>query len=142
MTTARTARRARGFGLIDALIALALLAFGLLAMTRFQTRMIASTTETQGRMNALQLADELIASVLVDPANAGCYTLPPAGACGSSTASARTAEWAARVSASLPGTVTTSSVFTTATGRLRVAITWSGKESGETRTLEATTDAR
>lgn len=138
----RARRRSRGFGLIEALVALALLAFGLLAMTRFQTRMIAGATETQGRLNALQFADELIASVLVDPANAACYTLPRAGGCTSATAGTRTDEWAARVAAALPGTVTTVSTLDGATGRLRVAISWTGKESGEARTLEATTDAR
>ncbi len=135
-------RRARGFGLIDGLIALALLAFGLLAMTRFQSRLVASTTEAQGRLNALQFSDELLASVIVDPVNAACYTLPRVGACASATAIDRTTDWALRTVAALPGTVTTSSVLDAGTGRLRVAITWTGKESAETRTLEATTDAR
>ncbi len=138
----RPLRRSRGFGLIDALIALALLAFGLLAMTRFQSRLIASTTEAQGRLNALQFSDELLASVIVDPSNATCYTLPQVGVCGSATAMARTTDWATRAAAALPGTVTTGSVLDGGTGRLRVAITWTGKESAETRTLEATTDAR
>ena len=77
----------RGVGLLDALVALALLAFGLLGMTRLQARMVAQATESQTRMTALQLGDELLNSALVDTANAACYTLPQAGACANAGAS-------------------------------------------------------
>ena len=43
-------RAARGFTLIDSLIAMAILAFGLLAMTRLQARALAQSTESQARM--------------------------------------------------------------------------------------------
>lgn len=132
----------RGFGLIDALIALAILGFGLLAMTRFQSRLIAAGSEAQGRSVAQQFSDELLSSALVDVNNATCYTLPAAGVCGSTKARERTDQWATRVAAALPGSVTTSSVLNAGTGRLTVSINWTGKESNATRTLEAATDVR
>ncbi|MFY9510802.1 MAG: type IV pilus modification protein PilV [Rubrivivax sp.] len=131
----------RGFTLIDALIALALLAFGLLGMTRLQTRALAQATEAQSRTTAAQLGDELISSVLVDTANRNCYTLPASGACGSTVASALAANWKTRVQSGLKSGSATSTYDAT-TGRMRVVISWVGKGSGETRSLEATTDVR
>ena len=136
------ATAARGVGLFDAMIALVVLSLGLLAMTRFQGRMVAQTTETQSRQVAAQLAAEHLSTVLVDVGNAPCYTWPQAGACASALASSGTADWASRTAAALPAPVTTTSTLQAATGRLTVAITWLGKDSGETRTLQAVTDVR
>lgn len=133
-------RRARGVGLFDALIALAILGFGLLGMTRMQTNLMRQSSESQARMTAVQLGDELLGTALVDVGNAACYTLPAAGDCGSAVAAARVEEWEARVLASLPGDVEATSVLDG--DRLTVTINWTGKESGETRTLEVTTDVR
>ena len=133
--------RSRGVGMLDALIAMAILAFGMLAMTRFQSRVITQTTEAQTRQVAAQLGDELLSSALVDVNNATCYTKPQAGACASARAVVRTTDWAARAASALPGPVTTSATIDGAS-RLRVAITWTGRESLESRTLEAITDVR
>lgn len=132
----------RGAGLLDALIALAILSFGLLAMTRFQNRMVAQSTESQSRQVATQFASELLSTVLVDVNNAACYTLPQAGACSNAAAITRTTDWATRVGAGLPGTVTTTSTLTAATGRLQVVITWTGKQTTDTHTLDISTDVR
>lgn len=134
-------RRSRGFGLIDSLIALAILAFGMLGMTRLQTRSLAQATESQSRTTAAQMGDELISSALVDTANKACYTLPAAGTCGSVTAKAIADDWKTRLVAGLKDGAATSSYDAT-TGRLKVVITWTGKQTGDTRTLEATTDVR
>ena len=139
-------RSARGVGLLDALIAMAILAFGMLAMTRFQSRMVTQTTESQSRLVAAQLGDELLSSALVDVNNATCYTRPQLGTCASTRAIARTSEWAGRAASALPGSVTTGAVLG-ADGRLTVALTWTGRltaagETAETRRLEATTDVR
>ena len=132
----------RGAGLFDALIALAILSFGLLAITRFQGRMVAQTTETQSRQMASQLAGELLSTVLVDVGSAACYTLPQSGTCSNAAAVTRTTEWADRVSASLPGTVSRTATLTAATGRFQVLITWTGKETNDQHTLDVTTDVR
>ncbi len=135
-----TARR--GSGLLDGLIALAILAFGMLAMTRFQGRMVAQTTEAQSRQVATQFSSELLATVLVDTANAACYTRPQTGTCTSSAAIVRTADWATRVAAALPGTVTSTATLNPGTGRMTVVVSWTGKDSGEARRLETVTDVR
>jgi Tfp pilus assembly protein PilV len=135
-------RAARGVGLLDALIAMAILAFGMLGMTRLQARMVAQGSETQARMAAARLADELLNSALVDPANAACYTLPQVGACGKAAVSAMAAAWKVRSEAELPGAPTAGAVLDVATGRLTVTLTWTGKESQELRTLTAITDVR
>lgn len=128
--------------MLDGLIALAILAFGLLAMTRFQGRMVAQTTESQSRQVATQLAGELLSTVLVDGANAACYTLPQAGACGNASAITRTTAWSTSVTAALPGPVTATSTLDGTGERLTVNIGWLGKDSGDTRTLEIVTDVR
>jgi type IV pilus assembly protein PilV len=135
-------RHVRGFGLIDAMIALVILAFGLLAMTRFQARMITATTESQGRLTALQFSDELLTHALVDVGNVNCYTLPQTGVCPSAAAKARADEWADRAASALPGAVTTQASHNAATGRFVVRLRWTGRESNEQRTLEASTDVR
>jgi Tfp pilus assembly protein PilV len=135
-------RLSRGVGLFDALVAMAILAFGLLGMTRLQTRMVAQATETQHRMTAMQLSDELLNTALVDTANAACYTVPQAGVCAKPAAQARATDWEARTKAALPGAPTAGAVLDAATGRMTVTLTWTGKESQETRTLVAVTDVR
>jgi type IV pilus assembly protein PilV len=132
----------RGVGVLDALIALVILSFGLLAMTRFQSRMVAQTTESQSRLVATQFGDELLSTVLVDVRNAACYTLPQTGTCASATAKTNTAAWATRLAAALPSPVTSGAVLDAATGRMTLAITWKGKDSQDTRQLQAVTDVR
>jgi type IV pilus assembly protein PilV len=137
-----TRRGSAGIGLLDALIALALLSFGMLAMTRFQGRLVAQSTESQSRQVASQLSAELISTVLVDARNAACYTLPQTGSCSNAAAKTRTAEWATRVASSLPGTVSTAAALDTSNGRMTLSIQWTGKATGDTRTLQAATDVR
>jgi len=132
----------RGVGLLDALVAMAILAFGLLGMTRLQTRMVAQATETQHRMLAMQLGDELLNSALVDTANAACYTLTQVGVCGNAGAKAKATDWETRSKAALPGAPTAGAVLDAGTGRMTVTLTWTGKESQEIRTLVAVTDVR
>lgn len=141
MKTPAHHRSARGFGLIDAMIALAILAFGLLGVTRLQARALAQATEAQSRSTAAQFADELVSSALVDTSNPACYTLPAAGTCGSTVASGIADAWKTRLVASLKDGAATAT-YTSSTGRFKVVISWTGKQTGDTRTLEATTDVR
>jgi len=131
-------RASRGFGLIDALIALTILAFGMLALTRFQTRLVGQASEAQERMTAVLQADELLSTVLVDTLNRDCYTIPPAGICGSAAAASVAEAWVTQVESVLPGTVTTENLLVG--DRMTLTITWTGKESQETRTHRVITD--
>jgi type IV pilus assembly protein PilV len=132
----------RGVSLIDALIAIAILSFGLIGVTRMQGRMVTSATDAQLRTTAVQLADELLNTVLVDNANAACYTLPQTGTCNSTAATARTTDWSARVGAALPGTVTRTVTLDAATGRMTVGIGWVARDSADPRLLNVVTDVR
>ncbi|MFT3818161.1 MAG: pilus assembly protein PilV [Rubrivivax sp.] len=125
---ANNRRRQRGVSLIDALIAIAILSFGLIGMSRMQGRMVSSATDAQLRTTATALADELLNTVLVDHGNAACYTLPQTGACSSAAATARTTAWAARVAGTLPGTVTKGVTLNAASGRMTVSIGWTSRE--------------
>jgi len=138
----RTLLMERGSGLLDGLIALAILAFGMLAMTRFQARMMAQTTDAQARQVATQFSSELLATVLVDGGNAACYTLPQAGACANAAAMARAADWSTRVAGSLPGTVTSTATLNAGTGRMTVVVSWTAKDNSDTRRMETVTDVR
>ena len=133
-------RQTRGVGLIDALIALAILGFGLLALTRFQGRLTVQATDALSRGVANRLADELISTALVDPTNLACYSLPAAGACANAAARANTDAWAVRVQASLPGAQAASA--TIAGTRMTVVIGWRSKDTDEVRQMTAVTDVQ
>ena len=131
-------RRQRGVSLIDAMIAIAILSFGLIGMTRMQGRMVSAATDSQMRTVAVQLADELL-----DLANAPCYTLPASGSCSSSTATGRLTDWAGRVLTTMPGTgVTRAVTLDAAAGRLTVSIGWTSRETADARLMNVVTDIR
>ena len=124
-------RTQRGIGLFDALIALAILSFGMLAMSRFQARIVSSATDSQLRLTATALADELLNTAMVDGANGGggsaaCYTIPADPACPYPAAAARTLSWKQRVEASLPQAAASAAV-NAANGQLAVTIGWDSK---------------
>lgn len=141
LTAQHAPRPARGLGLLDALIGLGLLGFGMLALAGFQTRMVAQTTEAQTRAVAMQFANELLTTAFVDPGNLDCYSLPDnGGACTSAAARANTNDWGVRVGNALPGPVTATS---TRTGtQMAVQIDWFGKGSNDPRTLRVVTDVQ
>ncbi|MBK1614863.1 pilus assembly protein PilV [Rubrivivax gelatinosus] len=143
-------RRRGGFSLIDALVALAILSFGLLGLTRLQARSLSYGTEADQRARAVQLGSELLSTAMIDSSNAACYTLPAAGSCGSDSASDYAEAFETRVGEALPdGTVEVS--YTAGTHRMTVVITWTGKgsraddskteddEDEKTRRMEAST---
>ena len=123
--------RQRGVGLLDALIALAILAVGMLAMTRLQARMVAQGTESQNRMVATQITDQLFAMAIVDPGHASCYTHNPvASACpAENPARTATSDWVAEAAARLPGFTSATSALDA--GQLTVTLTWTGKSVQE-----------
>lgn len=132
----------RGVSLIDALIAIVILSFGLIGMTRMQGRMVSSATDAQLRTTAVQMADELLNTVLVDTTNAACYTVPQSGACGSTAATGRATDWSTRVAATMPGSVTKTVTLDAATGRMTVSIGWTGRDNSDPRLLSVVTDVR
>lgn len=137
-----TVRRQRGVSLIDALIAIVILSFGLVGMARMQGRTVTAATDAQLRVIAMQLADELLNTALVDTGNAVCYTLPAEAGCASAAAAARAAEWSGRVTASLPGAAAPTVTLDAAAGRLTANIGWTARDSSDARLLTVATDVR
>lgn len=135
-------RPQRGMGLVEGMISVAILSFGMLGLARFQTNLVAQTTDSRSRTVATQLADELLSTVLVDTGNAGCYTLPNPGSCTNSAASARAAAWKVRALAALPGNHTAVAALDSATQRFTVTVTWTGKGGSDPHSLQVSTDAR
>lgn len=146
--------RQRGIGLIDALVALSMLAFGMLGMTRMQGRLITQGSDVQMRLIASRAAEELLGTVLADSANAACYTVPATGTCSSTTASTSAAAWRIATLASLPtysvsnapGAVVT---LDSSTGRFKVVVSWGAKATtlggesiADTHNVTVTTDVR
>lgn len=130
----------RGLGLLDALIGLALLSIGMLALAGFQTRLVAQTSEAQARNQAMQFANELLSLALVDPANLDCYRLPAGGSCGNAAALNETAQWGERVLGQLPGALLAQA--TRSGTQMTVLIQWSREPGAEARRLQVTTDVQ
>jgi Tfp pilus assembly protein PilV len=132
----------RGFGLFDAVVALSLLAFGLLALVRFQTKLSAQANESSQRANAAVLAEELLSSMLVDIGNANCYTLPAVTPCANPEARAATDAWQVRALARLPHASGVTSVVDAATSRITVTLNWYHQDASEARKHEVSSDIR
>lgn len=87
-----------GVALLEALIAILLISFGILGIIGLQANSIAFTTDARYRVDAGALADRLVAEMWVNPANIASYTWTGAGA-----PPAAAATWVADVQNALPG---------------------------------------
>ena len=87
-----------GVALLEALIAILLISFGILGIIGLQANSIAFTTDARYRVDAGALADRLVAEMWVNPANIAGYTWAGAGA-----PPAAVATWVADVQNALPG---------------------------------------
>ena len=81
--TAHLQTKQRGSSLVEAMIAIVILSFGILGLAKFQIGMLVQTTDAQSRLAATALAEELMSMVRVDVQNAACYTTPAQGTCAS-----------------------------------------------------------
>jgi type IV pilus assembly protein PilV len=143
MALPRMRRNQRGFGLFDSLIALSMLGFGMLALTQFQSRLVAQSTEAQNRLLATQISEELLNMALIDPDNATCYTVPAVGACGSAPALAYTNAWSLSAAGRLRGNDKVEAALNAVTNQLRVTLTWASKNPSEpVHELQVVADVR
>jgi type IV pilus modification protein PilV len=139
-----------GFTLLEPLVAIVILCFGLLGLAQFQLNMLAQTSDARARLSATTLAEELLAQVTVDPANAACYATTVAdGACNFAQGLANYQEWQTRARATMgrlagadQSRVSVLSVYDKATTRMTVTIKWGNKGSADTHSHVATTDTR
>ena len=134
--------RQRGVTLFDSLAALALLAFGLLGLTRMQGKMVSQATDVQTRATAVMLANQLVGYATVDPANRDCYTLPASGSCTNTAARAATNGWKTSALATLPAASAATATLVDSDNRLQVRLTWTSHADREDRSITVTTDVR
>lgn len=153
MSDLLTSRRCqRGITLLESLVALLILSFGVLGMVGLQARLLKDSTSARNRVIAAGLADRLLGHALVDPQLASCYTEPesncpstPAGTVARQTVQ----DWLQDV-AHLPD-ATAESVLVTVPGggvptgtlqQLRVRLQWRGPGDESPHQVEAITDVR
>jgi type IV pilus assembly protein PilV len=136
----RPLRTQRGVSLIDAMIALAILAFGLLGVASLQARATKLSTDGVLRVQASRLGDELLSLAVVDRANAACYVLPTAATgCTSTVSRTAATDWSTRALATMPAGASAASALSDSNRQLTVTITWPDRSNGETRTVGMTT---
>jgi len=106
------ASREAGFGLIEILVALLILAIGLLGMASLQTTSLQQTTGSQARTQAIFLAEDLVERIRANRPNRSDYVLtaPNAVACNTDFAIDNTgvaandlSEWRNSLACLLPG---------------------------------------
>ena len=105
----RAARVARGFMLIEALVAMLIFAFGVLGVVGLQASMTRAQTQSKVRADASLLAQRLIGTMWADSGNLAQYTT---ASCSSNT---RCSQWATEVASLLPNGTATMSLATLVT---------------------------
>lgn len=125
-TAPRIPRRAQhGIALLEALVAIALLAIGLLGAIGLQARSYSALADTGMRAEATMAADKLLGVMATDQANLNAYALAQGG-----TVGVRLKPWYDETRANIPGANVTIAVAPVSnTGRTQVTITisWTRK---------------
>ena len=137
----------RGVGLLEPLIAICILAFGILGLAQFQLNLLAQNADARSRLTATSLTEELLAQVTADPANAACYSSAAAnGACSFAPGLLAYQEWAARANFELgklagidKSRVSVKSALDATAQQFTVVVTWGNKNAGSTRRHIAST---
>lgn len=137
----RSLRQQIGSSLIESMVAIVILSFGILGLARFQINMLVQSTDAHSRLAATALAEELLAMVRVDVLNAPCYTAPAQGSCASAFAAAQAGAWAIRAAKTIPG-ITSYVASMPDTSKFQVTLAWTSKAFKEDRKLQVTTDVR
>ena len=100
-------RRARGFTMIEVLVSLLVVSFGLLALVGLQATAVRLSTDSRDRGAATFLADQLLGRMLIsNPLNAASWAHNPSGSTCSPTAAASgnamVTAWLGEVARQLP----------------------------------------
>lgn len=121
----------RGFALLEALIAILLVAIGVLGLVGLQSKMTHAQTGAKFRGDAAYLASELIGTMWGDTANLASYVTSS----GSTCTYTRCSDWVNKVANALPSGVP---AVTVNAGVVTITITWSVPNEG-THTYVTTT---
>jgi type IV pilus assembly protein PilV len=132
-----------GIALIESLVAVLLLAFGILGLLRMSATLVEANVQSRERIEAAFFAEQLIGMALADPTNAPCYAVNASLTCGSTTAATNVTAWATQVASVLPGITSTankpSGTYAT-DGTFSVTVSWQKPSESESHSYTATTN--
>lgn len=122
----RAITKQRGMALLEGLIAIAILASGILGIMGLQASFTKNLGDANYRAEAGFLSDQLFGTMWADRANLGCYVHPlPSTGCGSATSKTNLENWLANVSNRLPGAAASlQRISVDADNQVVVTITW------------------
>lgn len=129
-------RHQQGVALLEALIAVLLLAVGLLGAIGLQARAYSALSDAGMRAEATIAADSLLGTMIVDQANLNLYKLTAGGA-----PDARLLPWLTQTKAAIPGVnvvITVTPVAASTNTEVDIAISWTRKNGGPTNTHKVT----
>ena len=119
-------RGSRGFALIEALVAILILSFGVMGLVGLQVAMTKAQTTSKFRADAAFLASDLVGAMWADVPHIASY------ATASCSAYARCNAWSTKLAAALPNGAST---VTVAANVVTITITWTAPgESASTYT--------
>lgn len=134
---ARARQRAqRGVALLEALLAVLILAIGLLGTIGLQARAYSALSDASMRAEATMATERLLGLMNSDQANLTQYALASGG-----TPTARLATWYADTMAAVPGAViviTVTPVAGSTRNAIGASISWTRKAGGPTNTHQLT----
>lgn len=107
----------KGFVLLEALVAILVLAFGVLGLVGLQAKMTHAQTAAKFSGDATYLATELIGAMWVDTSNLASYATSPGSLC----SYARCSDWRTKVANALPAG---SATVTVAGGVVTITLSW------------------
>ena len=101
-------RRARGFSMVEVLVAVVIFALGVLGLVQLQATAVKMSTDARQRAEATFLADQLLARMLIsdravaDSFNHRASGTTPCGPSGAASTNAMVTDWLAQVAATFP----------------------------------------
>lgn len=122
---------ARGFTMMEVLVALLVFSLGVLALVSIQGTAVRMSTDARNRATATFLADQILARMLIsDPATAGTFAHratgnAPCAPGGAASGNAVVTGWLAEVASQLPNaTANQQQIVVGADGRVTVRLCW------------------
>jgi len=136
MKNTSPAKEQRGSSLLEALVAILIFSFGVLALVALQAVSIKNSIDAKYRADASYLTNQIIAQMWVDRANIDNYAHYTAGpVCsftGSASGNANVTGWVSQISSLLPGAASAKTqiqISTVAsTKQVRVTVCWQGPQ--------------